>query len=169
MLIAAYDPETNRFIADRDGCIDAVLEILILAYVYGTNNANQQLGTSLLPDDEAARTAILREYDGKNFADRVAEYFDAADIESIVRVADTDSHRVFCAGQYDTALRGGATEKTWLTRLDFRVRETHEYIEGVTVGINDKFYTIDGDEALHPGGFRLAQNNVNCRCELRFS
>ena len=34
---------------------------------------------------------------------------------------------------------------------------------------DDYFYTYDGDHASAPGLFELAENNVNCRCELLFS
>jgi hypothetical protein len=50
--------------------------------------------------------------------------------------------------------------------LDDRVRETHDYLEGVRVGIDDLFYTFDGDAAYAPGGFGDPSNNVNCRCYL---
>jgi hypothetical protein len=53
--------------------------------------------------------------------------------------------------------------------LDNRVREEHQYLEGQTIDIDDEFYTYDGDHASAPGLFTLAQNNVNCRCELIFS
>lgn len=169
LLIASYDTEKQQFTAEKDGCIDAVLEILIMAYVFGTNNANEQLGTKIEPSETAAKKAILREYDGKNFAERVAEYFDGADIESIVRVADTDAHRVFCDAQYNTALAAKAKYKTWVTMRDDKVRETHDYIQGLTVSMDERFYTYDGDSALYPGGFESASNNVNCRCALKFS
>lgn len=168
-LTASYDADKKTFYSEKDGCIDAVLEILIMAYIYGTNNTNKQLKSSVLVDEDAAKAVIMKSYDGKNFADRVSEYFDGGDLEEIVRVADTDSHRVFCAAQLNAARRGGAKRKTWIAMRDGKVRETHEYIDGITVDIDDLFYTIDNDEAPYPGGFSKAQNNVNCRCILDFT
>ena len=52
---------------------------------------------------------------------------------------------------------------------DEKVRDTHQYLELMTVDIDEDFYTYDGDHASAPGMFELAQNNVNCRCELLFS
>jgi hypothetical protein len=69
----------------------------------------------------------------------------------------------------DTAKYAGAKSKTWVTMMDDRVRDTHDYLEGETVGIGEDFYTYDGDHASAPGLFELAENNVNCRCELLFS
>ena len=31
-----------------------------------------------------------------------------------------------------------------------------------------RFYTFDGDHASRPGKFTKAENNVNCRCVLKF-
>jgi hypothetical protein len=53
--------------------------------------------------------------------------------------------------------------------MDNRVRDTHFYLEGMTVDINDKFYTYDGDSAYRPGGFEKAENNCGCRCLLMYS
>lgn len=55
-----------------------------------------------------------------------------------------------------------------MTMMDKNVRENHMYIEGITVGIDDKFYALDGDEARYPGDFSSAANNANCRCVLKF-
>lgn len=52
---------------------------------------------------------------------------------------------------------------------DDKVRDTHDYLEGMSVGIDEEFYTYDGDHALYPGGFENAQNNVNCRCFLTYT
>ena len=52
---------------------------------------------------------------------------------------------------------------------DERVRDTHSYLELETVGIDDDFYTYDGDHAPYPGLFALPENNINCRCEILFS
>ena len=59
--------------------------------------------------------------------------------------------------------------KTWQTMQDDRVRETHDYLEGMTIPLKEKFKTLDMDEADAPGGFTLPENNVNCRCWLSYS
>jgi hypothetical protein len=53
--------------------------------------------------------------------------------------------------------------------MDEKVRDTHQYLEGMTVGIEEDFWTYDNDHASAPGLFEFAENNVNCRCELLFS
>jgi uncharacterized protein with gpF-like domain len=112
---------------------------------------------------------IYRKVAGKNFDQRVREYATTGDIESIMRVAETDATRVFNESELKTAQRVGAKSKTWNTMLDDRVRDTHSYLEGMTVGIHDDFYTYDGDHAPAPGQFELPENSINCRCYLTFS
>ena len=87
----------------------------------------------------------------------------------LTRIADTEMHRIANTAALDTAKRAGARSKTWVTMADERVRDTHSYLESETVGIDEDFYTYDGDHASAPGLFELAENNVNCRCELLFS
>lgn len=89
-------------------------------------------------------------------------------LDSIIRIAETETHRDSNEAALETAINGGATTKTWLTMADDRVRDTHIYLENVTVGIDEDFYTYDGDHAPAPGLFSLPENNINCRCELMY-
>lgn len=89
--------------------------------------------------------------------------------DAIVRIAETESHRIANNAALDTAKYAGATKKTWATMLDDRVRESHDYLEGMTVDIDDEFYTWDGNHAPAPGMFGVPEEDCNCRCELLFS
>lgn len=89
--------------------------------------------------------------------------------DAIIRIADTEMHRIANQAALDTAKYAGAKYKTWATMLDDKVRDTHDYLEGMTVGIDEDFYTYDGDHAPAPGLFELPENSINCRCELIFS
>lgn len=90
-------------------------------------------------------------------------------IGKILRVAETEGHRVLNQAMQTTAEKGGATTKTWVTMEDDRVRDTHEYLQGMQAGINGRFVTYDGDSARFPGDFSLAENNCNCRCVCVYS
>lgn len=138
------------------------------AYLNGVNEANTQLNGVAEARPERFTEEALKPIAEKTFVDRLEEYAKTADIASIYRVADTDSHRLYVTGELDAAIENGAATKTWHTMEDERVRDTHWPLEGVTVGINDVFATWDGDEAYEPGGFGLPQNNCNCRCWLTF-
>lgn len=126
------------------------------------------LGTAIPPTYDEMRDSVYRKVAGKDFAERLRNYIPECNIEDIMRVADTDMHRVYNEGASNTAVLGGATTKTYHTMLDDRVRDTHQYLEGTTIPINAEFYTYDGDHAFYPGGFELAENNVNCRCYLTY-
>ena len=89
--------------------------------------------------------------------------------EAIIRIAETEMHRDANTAALETARKAGAKNKTWITMMDEKVRDTHQYLEGMTVGIDEDFWTYDNDHAPAPGMFEFAENNVNCRCELVFS
>lgn len=156
----------------RDEATEELIELLWVlygtAYLDGTNEANEQLGGAAEPSPERFTEQAMKPIEDKTFIDRVTEYAETADIESIYRVADTDAHRLYVGGELDAAIENGAATKTWNTMEDFAVRDTHQYLEGVTVGIDEYFATYDGDEALAPGDFTLAENNCRCRCWLTF-
>ena len=59
--------------------------------------------------------------------------------------------------------------KTWGTMLDDRVRDTHEYLEGVTIPIEAEFYSFRGGSTLYPGQWGIPEEDCNCRCYLTFS
>lgn len=157
----------KKYNAER--CIDIVYEYLEMAWAMGVDNVNENLSTSFAPKDDEMRSSIYQKVDGKDFTERIREWAEKGDLGAIERVAETDAHRVLNEASMNTARKAGAKQKTWVTMLDDRVRETHEYLQAMTVGIDDYFVTYDGDKALAPGGFELAENNVNCRCVLTFA
>lgn len=150
--------------------IDEIEELLILGYVLGRESAAESLLFEIgSPDTNRLDDLLMVEYDGKTFVDRVEEYSESGSEEEIKRVVETEYHRMFNQGVLD-----GANEisneneievtKKWVTVGDNKVRETHSYLEGMEIPLNEKFYTIDSDSADFPGGFSNAENNINCRC-----
>lgn len=148
---------------------DEVLDLLIMAYVYGTDAANEMLGTDYEPDMDEMRSAIETKIEGKDFRQRVSEHIAEGRPDLIGTVADTDSVRVYNTAALNTAIKAGATNKTWHTMEDERVRDTHDPLDNVTVPIDAYFYTYDDDKAVQPGMFSKVENNANCRCWLSFS
>ena len=64
----------------------------------------------------------------------------------------------------------GRTKKTWLTMNDPKVRDTHEEIEGVTVGIDEKFI-VGNSEMLFPHDWTSnpdPKEVINCRCAVEY-
>lgn len=142
--------------------------VLCLVYAYGWKDAEEVVGAVPFRDGLDDKAVNLPLEDGKTFRDRITE--DTTQ-EEILRLIDTEAHRDYNTGVYDAATISGKSgiRKQWYTMMDDRVRDTHRYLEGVTVGLNDRFWTYDGDSALYPGGFMLPSNNVNCRCIVRLS
>lgn len=174
---------------DRKRTEDFLFEILTMAYAFGLEKASDELGISIPLNETLMRETVMAETAGETFVDRLNKHIDAANeslsgdrmqilaaaarlINELAVLAETEAHRVL-----NTAILDGADyyksknpdaeiSKTWITMEDDRVRDTHFYIHGVTVPIDAKFYTYDGDSAMRPGGFTHPQNNVNCRCTL---
>ena len=136
-----------------------------MAYVFGTKDVSESLKEEVKPDTDKMNKSVYKKIEGETWVGRIRE---ATTQEELERIFVTESHRCFSDGQWDSA-EGRATHKTWVTREDERVRDTHWFIDGLTVGIDEYFYTLDGDRAMRPYGFELASNNINCRCYLRYT
>ena len=155
---------------DLDLLLDALEDLFLLAYATGVESANVSLGSDIATDINDVRETVDRKIAGETWRDRVREYYSNGGTEAdIVRIVETETHRDYNEAALTTARKAGAKSKTWMTMMDDRVRETHDYLQSMTVGINEPFFTFDGDSAQAPGGFELAENNVNCRCLLTFS
>lgn len=160
----------------RDDIEEYIEFLLIEAYTYGNVQAMYDLGLmdedpeSLIKADEMY-AEINKEVAGKTFRQRIDERFDddGSTVEDFQRIAETDATRVYNAGVVDGGKNSGVkgAQKQWITMEDERVRSTHEYLQSMTVPLEDDFYTYDGDHARAPGLFSDPANNVNCRCTLR--
>lgn len=150
--------------------IDSVEDLLITAFVFGVDSINADLQTELPVDTDMMNRILNKEIEGKVWTERVADYLqNGGSSAEINRVVDTEMMRVYNETKYEYAKESGMDlQKTWVTMLDDKVRDTHSVLEGVSVALDDKFYTFD-DSAYYPGGFNNADNNVNCRCVLSYS
>ncbi len=156
--------------AEEEDIIDELLDLFLLAYAMGNSVTNENLSSSYDPSVDDVMKVVDAKVAGKTWRERVRDYFvNGGTGEDIARIAETEMHRIANTAALDTAKAAGAKSKTWVTMLDDRVRETHDYLEGMTVGIDEDFYTYDGDHGSAPGLFGTAENNVNCRCELLFN
>ena len=165
-----FGDEHIKFDDDYEDVIDMMLDLFLLAYAMGNSVTNENLSSNYQPSVDEVMSVVDAKVAGETWRERVEDYFaNGGTGEDLARIADTEMHRIANTAALDTAKKAGATSKTWVTMLDDRVRETHDYLEGMTVGIDEDFYTYDGDHASAPGLFTLAQNNVRCRCELLFS
>ena len=195
-------PPEERKRRKRDR-IDEILEMLIMAYMFGNESANTMLfGPDIVdtidPDEpnrpvridvDDMNKSVFKDIAGKDWEQRVSEYYDSdsGTVDDVIRVVDTDMNRVYNDSVLDVgekANRGkvertdtdipvpdatGRVMKTWVTMADDRVRDTHDYLEGMSVPINERFFTFDNDYGRYPGDFQLPQNNINCRCRISLS
>lgn len=69
------------------------------------------------------------------------------------------------------AIKSGYTKKTWVTMHDSRVRKSHVYADGETVGVWDAF-SIGDSEMMFPCDPSLGANPreiIRCRCVCKYS
>ena len=163
-------PNRKEYPEVYEDILDEMLDLFLLAYATGNSITNMNLGFDWTPTQDDAINIIDKEIAGKTWRERAEEYFsNEGTVDDLIRIAETETHRDANEAALATAKKAGAKNKTWITMLDEKVRDTHQYLEGMTVGINEDFWTYDNDHAPAPGMFDYAQNNVNCRCELVFS
>lgn len=83
------------------------------------------------------------------------------------RIVRTEVHRVSEEGKQASRLHahklGILQEKKWVSMKDERTRTSHEQLDGQTVPIDEPF-ELHGNEAMQPGGFGIAREDINCRC-----
>ena len=168
ITITMEDPEMN--VETKKRVIkDDIEDFLILVYLMGAEETEKNFrsrNVTYRRDDDKLFDALYKEFAGKTIPQEIDGYVDEGDIDSIKMVADTNMTRMYSTGAYDAGEQFGGGMKRWKTMMDDRVRTTHEFLEGVKVPFEKRFYTFDGDSALYPGGFSNAANNVNCRCEI---
>lgn len=161
-LLRSYQQKDRK--AVRRWC-DYMEFVLCLVYAYGWKDAEEIVG--IVPfKDGLDDKAVNLDIDGETFRDRIERQLAEDSPDGILRIIDTESHRDYNTAVYDAGKESGISglKKQYNTMDDDKVRDTHSYLEGMVVGIDDYFYTFDGDFALAPGGFKNPQNNVNCRC-----
>lgn len=166
---AQKQAKSGNFNKVVDEFIDTVEELFEMDYFYGVTDIAEQLGKKLEPDYKAMEKSINKKIEGKDYRQRIREYMESGTSADIARVIGTDAHRIYNDAMYDQAVRNGAKNKTWHTMQDPRVRDEHQYLEGVTIPIDAEFYTADGNHTLYPSQFGVAELDIGCRCWLTYS
>ncbi len=100
---------------------------------------------------------------GKKIRDKVQGVFRKA-INRAKTIARTEVNR---SGNFvvQSVMRvAGIAMREWVTTLDGEERDTHNILDGQAVAINQPFVSASGATAMHPGGFGLPEEDINCRC-----
>ena len=160
---------------DKSGVSDVVESLLILAYQKGYNDVQEMLDYFFYDDIsvESLRDAINKKTEGLTPLERVEHYVENGTLSDIQKVVTTECHRIYNHSANDTSKRVGEESgliitKTWVTMSDPKVRDTHDYLDGMTVRLNDYFYTYNGDFTEYPGQFGVASEDINCRCWINY-
>lgn len=156
----------------REECediIDEMLDLFLLAYATGALVTRESLSSSWEPTLDDVMKTVDKKVAGKTWRERVEEYFaNEGTVDDLLRIVETEAHRDANEAAFTTATKSGATTKTWVTMRDPKVRDTHDYLEGQTIGIDEDFYTYTGAHGPAPGMFGDPGEDVNCRCELQY-
>ena len=156
--------------ADEDSILDELEDLFLLAYASGLAGANADLQKSITADINEIEAVLNEKVAGKTWRERVHEYYTGGGTEAdINRIAETEAHRITNEAAYDTAVKGGATTKTWNCMMLPTSRDTHIYLDGVSAPIDGVFTTFMGNQTLYPGEFGVAEEDCNCMCWLTFS
>ena len=85
------------------------------------------------------------------------------------RIARTEGARITNEATYDALLEakknGADVVKEWCGILDDRIRPSHAKLHGQVKEV-DEYFEVNGHRALHPSGFGVASEDINCRCTL---
>ena len=160
--------DTEGHIKSRKDCediIDDMLFLFLLAYTEAVEGINQQFSTRIEPSTQEVQDTVYRRIDGATWQDRVlAWYATGGTIDDILRIAETEVHRIGNTAAYDTAVKAGATTKTWVCMMLPTSRDTHIYLDGTTVPIDGYFYSYKGGKTQFPGEWGIAEEDCNCLC-----
>ena len=100
--------------------------------------------------------------------DDTADYW--LSLDRAMNIAQSEANTFLNYSDYVDAKDRGYTQKTWLTMLDDRVRDSHEEIEGQTVGIDETF-KVGTSEMRFPHDWTLSPDPkevINCRCAVDY-
>lgn len=123
---AAGPEERKRRKRDR---IDEILEMLIMAYMFGNESANTMLfGPDVVdtidPDEpnrpvridvDDMNKSVFKDIAGKDWEQRVSEYYDSdsGTVDDVIRVVDTDMNRIYNDSVLDVGEKANAGRVEW--------------------------------------------------------
>ena len=121
-------PPEERKRRKRDR-IDEILEMLIMAYMFGNESANTMLfGPDIVdtidPDEpnrpvridvDDMNKSVFKDIAGKDWEQRVSEYYDSdsGTVDDVIRVVDTDMNRVYNDSVLDVGEKANSGRVEW--------------------------------------------------------
>lgn len=95
--------------------------------------------------------------------------YTAIPLNKAMTIARTESHRIGCKAnldaQYKAKEKGADIVKQWDSTLDGDTRPSHKKLDGQIREVDEPF-EVNGHKAMYPGGFGIAEEDINCRCSI---
>lgn len=113
---------------------------------------------------DALLDAYARADSVADIAEAIVGIIPGASNSRIETIAITESTKIASFASQESMTQAGIQWKEWLTVQDGRERDTHGALDGQRVQVNQPFVTINGAEAMGPGQFGIAHEDINCRC-----
>lgn len=91
-------------------------------------------------------------------------------VRRAINIAQNESNTFLNYTDFMDAKDRGCTQKSWMTMMDDRVRDTHEEAEGELVGIDD-YFIVGNSEMRFPHDLSLSPDPkevINCRCSVEY-
>lgn len=115
----------------------------------------------------AVTRSLIQGEDIRTLAGRIAQATAGTNMKAMLRYARTAMTSAQNAGRMEMLHRaqgmGIKAKKTWLATLDSRTRDSHQHLDGVTVGVDEEF----PNKLMFPGDPNGPPGEVyNCRCTL---
>lgn len=113
---------------------------------------------------ERTYNALLKELDELSHTLRYRSHF----------LIDEEAHRTVEKARYEAAVFvGGDVRKTWVTMDDNRVRNdvffaSHVALEGASAPLLSPFDLVPNGRTQYPSASGIAEQDINCRCHLRY-
>lgn len=121
-------PPEERKRRKRDR-IDEILEMLIMAYMFGNESANtmlfgQDIVDTIDPDEpnrpvridvDDMEKSVFKDIAGKDWEQRVSEYYDSdsGTVDDVIRVVDTDMNRIYNDSVLDVGEKANSGRVEW--------------------------------------------------------
>jgi len=107
----------------------------------------------------------------KNMSDRIKELYEG-DAKKSMRIVRTEGHRntqqgILNAGEH-AAEMGIKMLKVWDAAIDDKTRDDHRDMDGEKVKTDEDFTLPDGSSGPGPGMTGVAEQDIQCRCRLRY-
>lgn len=163
----ALKSDIERYRSDRHKLTDLMEDWLSLAYADGKADVEDQLRGETEISIERVMDVLFAEVGGKTAFDRIEDDLDS--IEELYLLFGNERQRVYNTAANDTAENLGAKFKTWHCQMLPTSRDTHIYLDGMQKPMEEPFYTYNGDSAMYPRSFGVAEEDINCVCYLTYN